>query len=167
MSKHYFLPCDTYLDKLFMHRHQFRTIFNEVLGLYAIHHISINFINQNQLVTYSSTPALEYNLFSQSLWKFDKTYHANGLVLEKPYHWHELYEKSHFEELIWLKQKRYNYQTGFSYLEKFNSELIIYSFASFNEPDIANEYVNDMNKLKQIGNYCTQALLPYYQRYLE
>ena len=79
-------PHPYFLDALFAYKNNVNNIFKNVLGLYDISHIAVSHIDENQkLLTFSSAPSLEFNLFTSDLWRFDKTYDSAWYCLGKRY----------------------------------------------------------------------------------
>ena len=68
-------PHPQLLEALFVYRSRVSAAFRDVLGIHEIDHIALNQISSTQkILTFSSTPALEFNLFKSNLWRYDKTY---------------------------------------------------------------------------------------------
>lgn len=155
-------PHPHFLDNLFAHKTHVSRVFNDVLGLAAIHHIALSFIdNERALQTFSSTPALEFNLFSTSLWQFDKTYQFSWYSLCTQSTWDRLYTKTHYNALYYLKQIKHHYSVGFSFAIKRPTGYVIYSMATHAPPLKAYEsFANEMDDYRKIGDYCSHALLP-------
>ncbi|HAT1819714.1 TPA: hypothetical protein JBJ33_04490 [Legionella pneumophila] len=71
-----------FLENLFAFKKKVSNVFRDVLGIHDIHHIALTRINKhNQLLTLSSTPAMEFNLFNSFLWKYDQTYNPKWFKL--------------------------------------------------------------------------------------
>jgi len=153
-----------FLDMLFACKSKTSSIFRDVLGLHEISHISISYVNhENQLLALSSTPALEFNLFSQSLWKFDKTYRSNWFALCTEAHWESLYVPHRYDELYYVKQIKHNYPLGISLATKLGEHQVIYSLASHkNCQNTRDTFAKEQASFYKIGQYCTNHLLPLF-----
>ncbi len=69
------MPHPQYLDVLFAFKSKVSSVFRDVMGIHEIDHLAFTRINKNkQILTLSSTLALEFNLFSSLLWQYAKTY---------------------------------------------------------------------------------------------
>jgi len=153
-----------FFTTLFRHQLAVRNVFKDVLGLYGISHVALTHINEkNQLLSLSSTPSLEFNLFYSQLWRYDKTYHPNWYPQEKPATWQSLYTADRYDDLYFLKQEKYQYALGLSLPIKFNHAYFIYSIASKAiEKDSHTVFKNDHALLYKIGHYCSNKLLPLF-----
>lgn len=150
------------LDLLFTFKSKLYNVFSDVLGLHDIHHIAITHINEhNELLTLSSTPSLEFNLFKSNLWQFDDTYEPCWFELCSNSSWQSLYSKQRYDELYYLKQVRHGYPLGLSLSAKLDTSHIIYSIASRNNCIKTHEtFKNEQDNLYKIGKYCSKLLLP-------
>ncbi len=115
ISDRAFLPHPLFLDILFLYKLPTATLFKELIRFYSIDHIALSYINtRRELITLSSTPAIEFNLFKHSLWQKDRTYDLNWCKQSKLSTWDRLYDATHYEELFYIKQLKPNYSMGFS-----------------------------------------------------
>ena len=151
-------------DILFTFRNKVSRIYREVLGLFEVNHIAISHINEKQeLSIFSSTPALEYNLFKSGLWRFDKTYQPPWFTLCTQATWQSLYEEDRYDELYYIKQAKYRYPIGISLAAKLTDAYVIYSFASNKTCDhTQNIFKENHDDLYKIGQYCTNMVLPLF-----
>lgn len=158
------LPHHDYLERLFSHKSHVDRVFKDVLGLYDIHHIAVTHITEKQeLLTFSSTPALEFNLFNSPLWQFDKTYHPNWYHQCTHADWQSLYMPEQFDALYYLKQIKPQYSNGLSLATNSDDRFAIYSFASQKHTENARFIFNDqIEHLYTIGAYCSRALGPFF-----
>lgn len=160
LSKNNPLPHHNYLERLFSHKNKVDRVFKDVLGLYDIHHIAITHINEKQeLLTFSSTPSLEFNLFNSNLWQSDKTYHAAWYQQCLYATWESLYLPEKYHDLYYLKQIKPQYVQGVSLATKTHNAYVIYSFASQKKSADSIFVFNTQEKLLHtIGSYCYNAL---------
>ncbi len=157
-------PHPDYLNKLFAHKNTVDKVFNDVLGLYNINHVAVSQVNENnEILTFSSTPALEFNLFSSHLWQFDKTYQPSWYQTGASASWQTLYAPHHYDELYYLKQMAHHYPIGRSFAVTFENTHVIYSIAS--KKDTAqthDDFINQQECFYRIGEYCSKTLLPLF-----
>lgn len=161
------MPHPQLLEALFAFRPKISGIFQEVLGIHEINHLAITQINQkNQILTFSSTPALEYNLFAGNLWRFDNTYHPSWYQQCSQKSWQALYHPERYDELYFLKQIKHHYPIGYSLAAKFEDNFYIYSLASYSSYALMNEFfANQMDDFYKIGQYCSNLLAPLFSYY--
>ncbi len=155
-------PHSKFLDTLFAYKQPVSHVFKDILGLYDISHFSISRIDKDcKLLTLSSTPSLEFNLFSSNLWRFDKTYLSSWYSLCSASSWQSLYCSEHYHQLYYTKQIKHRYPIGISIAVKTMDTHLIYSIASDKECPYTQElFVNQHDHFYRIGEYCSNALLP-------
>lgn len=158
-------PHSRLLDNLFTFKWKVSSIFAEILGLYEIHHIAITRINiENEILIFSSTPAIEFNLFSSQLWSFDNTFNPAWIMQCTHANWPSLYRKSHFEELYYLRQGKHHLFLTLSIGAKINDAYYIYSFASRSYCKNTSYLFSHPHKdLYRIGKHCAILLNPLFQ----
>lgn len=149
-----------YLEKLFSHKSDVDRIFKDVLGLYDIDHIAITHINEKQeLLTFSSAASLEFNLFKNTLWQFDKTYHPDWYQQCEEAVWESLYLPEKYHELYYLKQIKPQYIYGVSLATHVDNAYVIYSFASQKTSNDSTFALNTQEQiLRRVGTYCYNKL---------
>jgi hypothetical protein len=146
---------------LFAHQHKVSPVFKDVLGLYDIHHIAISHISNNQLLTFSSTPSLEFNLFKSHLWRYDTTYQSNWYRSCTMASWPSLYTAEHYDELYYIKQIKHAFPLGLSFTLQQAEGYTIYSIASnkYGQPT-QDLFEHQQDQFYKIGRYCSHLLLP-------
>ena len=151
-----------FIKTLFAYKNNVSSIFNDILGLYEISHFAISYIDsQNEMLTFSSTPSLEFNLFSSNLWLFDNTYQDYWFTLCSVSPWQALYKPECYDQLFYLKQLKHDYPIGVSMAAKTSDSYTIFSLASHAEDSQTQEYfANHYADFYKIGEYCSQALMP-------
>ena len=151
-----------FLELLFAYKSQVAAVFNDILGLYEISHFAISHIdNQNRLLTFSSTPSLEFNLFNSELWRFDQTYQPIWYSLCSSSPWQSLYNFKRYDELYYLKQIKHHYPVGLSMAVKTSDSYIIYSIATDKKnPHTQEFFINQQEHFYRIGEYCNKGLKP-------
>ncbi|WP_207384177.1 hypothetical protein [Legionella nagasakiensis] len=152
------------LDILFAYKSKVSSIFRDVLGIHEISHIAISYVNaDNELLSLSSTPALEFNLFNSNLWRYDQTYQADWYQLCTQANWQSLYTAIRYDELYYIKQIKHRYPLGLSLAAKLDSAYLIYSIASHKNCIHTQEmFAQEHDSFYKIGQYCTNMLLPLF-----
>lgn len=153
-----------YLDILFAFKSKVSNVFRDVLGIHEIHHIALTQINSNnELISLSSTPAMEFNLFSSLLWRYDHTYHPQWFNQCTQDDWQTLYHQERYDELYYLKQIKHNYPIGLSLAGRLNGNPMIYSLASHNScVHTQNLFSTQFEIFYKIGQYCSNMLAPLF-----
>ncbi len=149
------------LELLFAHKKRVSAVFKDILGLHEIDYIAITHIdNHQQLSILSSTPALEYNLFTRHLWQYDATYKPEWFMQDKPAtSWADLYEPERFDELYYLKQVKFRLPIGVSLSSTFENHRIIYSMASKKSCTYTQaQFADHSDNFRNIGLYCYRQL---------
>lgn len=153
-------PHPQFLELLFAHKGRVFSVFRDVLGIHEIDHIAITHLNRNnELLTLSSTPAMEFNLFTSSLWRFDNTYHPLWFNACSQSSWQSLYQPSRYDELYYLKQIKHHYPIGCSMAARIENKLFIFSLASKKSCGHTQEIFSaQYQDFYKIGQYCTNML---------
>ncbi|MDI1352840.1 MAG: hypothetical protein PSV35_08790, partial [bacterium] len=135
-----------------------------VLGLHEIDHIAVTQVNShNQLVTFSSTPALEFNLFSSHLWRYDRAYNPQWFQLCSQEYWQNLYNHDRYDELYYLKQIKHGFSLGLSLAAQLNDTYVIYSLATQKSSSHTREvFASHQEEFYKIGQYCSNMLIPLF-----
>jgi hypothetical protein len=154
-----------WLNCLFAFKSKSRRVFRDVLGIYDITHIAIAYIAHNQpLLTLSSTPSLEYNLFSSPLWRFDASFHPDWFKQCQHASWQSLFAPERFDELYYIKHVKPRYPLGLSIARPLNNGHVIYAIgASKNTIEMQTLFNTEPDKLCQLGQYCMTQLLDVFQ----
>lgn len=157
-------PHQEWLKFLFANKSKVYSVFNDVLGLYEINHIAITHVNlNNELLTLSSTPAIEFNLFNSNLWRFDRTYQHSWFDLCKQSAWESLYQPVRYDELYYIKQIKHHYPVGYSLAAKIEKKSFIFSLASKKSCAATKNYFeHQYEELYKIAQYCTGILYPLF-----
>ena len=150
------------LEILFAYQAKVIQVFKDVLGLYGISHMSISRVSERQeLLTFSSTPSLEFNLFKSNLWRFDQTYQTRWYTRCTGSPWQSLYNPAQYNALHYLKQVKPQYPLGLSFAAKRSNHHVIYSIASQKDNQHMREFFkNPHDDFYKIGLYCSNLLLP-------
>ncbi|MDI9818442.1 MULTISPECIES: hypothetical protein [unclassified Legionella] len=154
------IPHPQLLDMLFAFKGRVSGVFKDVLGLHEINHIAVSRINANhEILTFSSTPAMEFNLFSGNLWRFDKTYQPDWFERCTQAEWPSLYTQERYDELYYIKQIKHHYPIGYSLAAKTDNAFFIYSLASSRACLKTGElFITHYEDFYKIGQYCSNML---------
>ncbi len=154
------------LEVLFAFKSKVSTVFRDVLGIYEIDHIALTQINKNnELLTLSSTPALEFNLFSSQLWRYDQTYNPKWFSLCTQAYWQTLYKPTRYDELYYLKQIKHKFPIGLSLAGKICENHVIYSLATTKScPNTREIFSTHQDDFYKIGQYCSNLLTPLFNQ---
>ncbi len=158
------VPHPYFLDLLFAFKSKISVVFRDVLGIHELAHIAITQITpDNQLLTLSSTPALDFNLFQSSLWRYDKTFDPAWFNLHTHSLWQDLYHPTRYDELYYLKQIKHRYTLGLSLAEQTTQHTLIYSLASHKNCAHTQElFITKQDDFYKIGHYCFNLLEPLF-----
>ena len=153
------------LEFLFAFKSKVSAVFKDVLGIHEIDHLAITRINKhNELLILSSSPSMEYNLFSSSLWQYDHSYDLQWVKLGTQAYWQTLYEQTRYDELYYLKQIKNALPIGLSLAAKLNDDHVIYSLASKKScPHTHELFATQQEDFYKIGQYCSNMLNPLFE----
>lgn len=152
------------LEVLFAFKRKLSNVFSDVLGIHEIHHISLTRINSNnELLILSSTPSMEFNLFSSALWQYDQTYNPQWFQLGNQAQWQTLYDSERYDELYYLKQIKHAFPIGLSLAAKIDNDYVVYSLASHKScPHTRDLFSTQHEDFYKIGQYCSNMLNPLF-----
>ncbi|MCC5791747.1 MAG: hypothetical protein JJT82_03950 [Legionellaceae bacterium] len=155
-----------YLDALFACKRQVSGIFRDIIGLYDIHHMALSRIDaQGRLLSFSATPAIEFNLFNSPLWRFDGSYQPAWFRELGQSRWEDIYAPERYDELYYLKQTKHALQTTQSLAAKLAENHFVFSFASRDAlPATQALFASRTEELYKIGQYVLNLLLPFFER---
>lgn len=161
-NTHLIKPHPQFQNILFAYKGTISKVFKEVIGLHDIAHLALARICQNnEIVSLSSTPAMEFNLFKSPLWRYDASFNPNWFRLGKQSPWQNLYSPARYDELYYLKQSQHQLTLGVSLANKLGNDYFIYSLAT--RTTVSNDqqmFLSRQAEFSQIGHYCTQQLMP-------
>lgn len=138
----------------FTHKNIIQPAFKRIVpsGI-GIDYFSLNIVDKNNILScYSSSPSLEFNLFSQDLWIHDGIYEVSNHIEGTFRFWDELYSSQFQNILKTEKQLRFGFLYGFYIMKKINDLFVIYSFATKSQND-RSIFQNSTNPLSSIGDY--------------
>ncbi|MCL9685170.1 hypothetical protein [Legionella maioricensis] len=158
------MPHPQFLELLFAFKSKVSTVFRDILGIHEIHHMALTRINtNNQILTFSSTPSMEFNLFNSSLWRYDLSYNPLWFNLCSQAPWQTLYNPTRYDELYYLKQIKHGFPIGLALAAKIDEHCVIYSLASHKScPHTRELFSTQQEEFYQIGQYCSNMLNPLF-----
>lgn len=150
------------LNRLFASKSKTRSVFRDVLGLHEVNHVAMAYIHSTGLLTtLSSTPSLEYNLFSSPLWQYDRVYDPTWFRQSTHAYWQALYSATRYDELYYLKQIKPHYPLGIALSEPLGEGHVVYSLASATDSESTRDcFTTQLESLTQLGQYCMTHLRP-------
>lgn len=154
------------LEVLFTYKEKICNSFYDICGTFFIDHLAINIIDPDgRLVIFSTTPSVEYNLISQDLWKYDRSFSLSYQTDNRFTSWEKAYEEKHREKLKYTKQSTHGFTCGFNISKNLESFHIIYSFATrYQKHDLLKYYHGYINELFSIGDYVFKAVSGVYDQ---
>lgn len=157
------------LEVLFKYKEKICNKFHDIRGTFLIDHLAINIIDpNNKIIIFSTTPSIEYNLISQGLWKYDRSFSISYQIENRFYSWEKAYEEEQFEKLKLTKQINHGFSCGFNLSTRIESFQFIYSFATRHQlPNLIEYYRGYVNELLAIGNYVFKAVNEIYEKRFE
>ena len=153
----------------FRHRKEISRIFNDVLGLHDIDHISIDIIDtDNTLVYFSTTPSMGYNLITGNLWPYDGSISPTYFGSYPFYYWDQTYHQKYFHHIKKIKETDYGFAFGFTLVRKIAGFHILYSFATRNnDPEKKLLFLSNTSDLLKIGDFCYKSIRDIYACYCD
>ena len=160
-------PHPQFLDLLFTFRSKVFSVYREIMGIHEISHIAVNYItNDQKLICLSSTPSIEFNLFSSPLWHFDRSYHPQWYLKKETALWQDLYHPERFDELYYLKQIKPRLSFGVTIGAEHQGRSLILSMATSKSCETTRElFEHKHDDFQKIGLYCFNQLKPLFNPY--
>ena len=144
-----------------------RKAYEQVLGLNAIDHLSINIVNPDgEMVFLSSTPATGQNVCGTDLWRHDFSIHPETYENKKFYWWDECYAQGMKKILKFEKETKNNLSCGFICTRKVEGFHLMYSFATREvDPGIRDNIKEYQSEFIHMGDHCYGLVRDIYERY--
>jgi len=152
------------LNVLFSHRNELSKKFSDIKGTFLIDHFSITIINpENNLLIFSMTPSVEYNLLISELWKFDHGLLRSNHTSSKISLWETGYQKEYANQIKSVKQTKHGFSFGFNLYQNIDSFQIAYSFATRSQNNNLDTYYQEyINELFSLGEYGYKSIRDIY-----
>ena len=153
----------------FRHRKEISRVFNDVLGLHDIDHVSIDIVNaQNELIYFSTTPSMGYNLISSNMWLYDGSISPTFFKSYSFYYWDQTYHQNFFDAIKKIKETEHGFSFGFTLVRKVNGFYILYSFATRgNTLERKLFFQSHVDELLKIGDFCYKSIRSLYALYYD
>lgn len=155
------------LNILLENRRYVKSVFLEINGLYDIAHFGLTIVDpSNEMVVFSSTPNIEYNLIHQNLWKHDPCFSSlmqddNGLSW-----WNTDQLVDNGDEIERIKLQNNKFSFGVTISRPVNNFCFLYSFATRSKRDDLSEYyTSNIGELIDIGDYFYKSIMDIYSSY--
>lgn len=150
------------IEILFENRRYIKNLFSNLKGLHGITHMGMACINPSQeLVAFSTTPNIEYNLFHQNLWLEDPCFNSDGADKNTLIWWD--YQNEKIEK---IKMKNNNFTVGMTIYRPIGNFGLMYSFATDEKTRGLREFYSDnLFGLIDIGDYFYKSLRELYNSY--
>jgi hypothetical protein len=157
------------LTILLENRRSIKNVFFDINGLYDISHMGISIIDPaHELIAFSSTPNIEYNLIHQNLWKHDHCFSPCLNNLNR-ISWWDIYEKisdCDREEIEIIKLRNNKFSLGITISRQVNDFCFLYSYATRSKRnDLQEYYESNTFGLIDIGDYFYKSILDIYSSY--
>lgn len=150
---------------LFSHKKEISGKLHDVKGLYWLDHIAINIFNpENEVVIFSLTPSIEYNLIIQDLWRDDITFSSNSY--KDNIIWWDKNSTDTYSEIRKIKETDHNFTVGFNLNKKINDFKLTYSYATRSKDQNIRLYYKEIKQeLILLGDYCYKLISNLYLLY--
>lgn len=157
---------DAILEILFAHKNEIFRKFSDIKGLYFLDHVAITIFNpENEIVIFSLTPSVEYNVIIKELWKSDITFKPDEYA-DGSFAWWDDKANEYSEEIKRIKKENHHFSVGFNLYKKVDGFRFIYSFASRKkDEDMRLYYENIINELFLLGDYGYKLIRGIYLGY--
>ena len=155
------------LTILFENRRYIKNIFLDIHGLYEISHIGMTIITPfYEMVSFSSSPNIEYNLIQQNLWKDDSCF-SPWMPNKDNFSWWDDHKiTGDFEKVEKIKLKNNMFSFGMTICKQVNDFSLLYSYATrATRDDLREYYASHLLGLVDIGDYFYKSLRDIYASY--
>ena len=155
------------LNILFKHKEEIYRKLIDLRGVFLIEHIAIKIIDpKNNMIIFSITPSVEYNLIVQGLWRHDKSFCPYFQKFNTFYLWNQAYSKKYFNEIKYMKETKHGFTCGFNLAKKVDFFHFIYSYATRSKNNELDEYYRShVNDLFALGDYGYKLIRDIYTNY--
>lgn len=147
---------------LFENRRYIKNVFSNLQGLYGITHMGMACIDpSHELIAFSTTPNIEYNLIHQNQWINDHCFipditHRNTLLW-----WDDQSEK-----IEKIKLKNNHFTLGMTICRPISNFFFVYSFATEERAEGLRQFYNEnLFGLIDMGDYFYKSIRDLYSTY--
>lgn len=155
------------LDILFAHKRDIFRKLSDVRDLYFLDHVAISIFNpENEVIIFSITPSVEYNVITQNLWKHDITFNPSQFSDGSLVWWDQDFYSKFAVEIKQIKETKHNFSIGFNLYRKIDGFNLVYSFASrCQNKNMRHYYDSIKNRLFLLGDYSYKLIREIYTNY--
>ena|SRR3990167_3338952 len=134
-------------DLLFKHYRTISRIFRDVLGQLEIDYMAIALLTpNNELLFFSSSPGIEWNMIEHNLWLSDARFQHDFFMQE--------------QAQSWCKHKPSVFRVGLSIPSVVDEFRVVYTFASkSNDTATQTKIRNNIAMLIRMGRFCLKNIL--------
>lgn len=150
------------LKILFNHRGEIKKAFSNLKGLHGISHMGIACIDpSNELIAFSTTPSIEYNLIHQHLWMHDHCFSPDKAPKNTLLWWD--YELDKLEQ---IKLQNNRFTVGMTIVRPVGQFYLMYSFATQEKHKGLRQYYSEnLFGLMDMGDYFFKSIRDVYGVY--
>ncbi|ASQ46854.1 hypothetical protein clem_11585 [Legionella clemsonensis] len=150
------------IEILFENRRYIKNVFSNLKGLHGITHMGMACIDpSHELVAFSTTPNIEYNLFHQNLWLDDHCFNSK-LEDKNSLLWWD-YQNEKIEK---VKLKNNHFTVGMTIYRPIGNFGFMYSFATDEKVEGLRKFYRDnLFGLIDMGDYFYKSLRELYSSY--
>jgi hypothetical protein len=150
------------IEILFENRPYIKNVFSNLRGLHGITHMAMACIDpSHELIAFSSTPTIEYNLIHQHLWVHDYVF-VPDVGLKNSLLWWD-YQHEKIEK---IKLNNNHFTLGMTICRPIGDFRLVYSFATDEKhKNLRQYYTENLFGLIDMGDYFYKSLRERYNIY--
>jgi hypothetical protein len=151
------------IEILFENRPYVKKVFSNLRGLHGITHMAMACIDpSDELMVFSSTPTIEYNLIHQNLWVHDHAFVPEAELKNALLWWDYPHDK-----LEKIKLKHHHLTVGMTICRPIGDFRLVYSFATDEKyKNLRQYYTENLFGLIDMGDYFYKSLRERYNVYV-
>jgi hypothetical protein len=137
-----------------------RKIYDEVIGLYSIDHISINVVNPNdEMSIISYNPSIAHTIIKDGSYIYNGSISPDFYENKEIYTWDEAYDPRVKDKIKFHMQIKHSIDLGCVLVKKTNDHYVLFSFAKKSSGEELFESIEDNKNLYySVGNHCLSLL---------
>ena len=162
------------IDKLacdisYIHKYKINHIFNDFMGLYDIHHFSLDLVDPSgNMIFFSKTPSHAYEICKRGYGDYDGIISPKYYTKNEFYWWEDAHHEKYSRKIQNIREGIFKLKNGFMLVRNINGFYLLYSFATkSNSPKFKTNVVNNLNELYKIGDWAYSQLKDEYQLYVK
>lgn len=152
----------------YQHRYKIKTVFKEVLGIYDIHHFSLDLIDPSgKMVFLSANPSHGYEICARGYVPFYGPILPDYYQTYEFYWWRDVRHKAYAEQIEHIHSK-HGFRHGFMMVRHWNDFYLVYSYATRSDDlHFTSLVVNKLNELFGLGDHIYNEMRQVYSEYTE